>query len=178
MSRERRAWTAQEDDLLRQAVETEDANAQNPSRWFAIAKHIPNRTNKDCRKRWFAKMAPDIVKGAWAPDEDDRLVKAVQINGVRWSLVAAAVGTRNTDQCAKRWNDTLNPAIDRSVWTSETDDLLRQAVQRHGKHWSLIVKTYFPGRTGLSAKNRSYTSCTHRLIKLIMPTQIQFHHTV
>jgi Myb-like DNA-binding domain len=74
-------------------------------------------------------------------------------------------------ECAKRWTDTLNPAIDRTTWTpdavssasldcrdstdiSTQDEILLRAVEEHGKVWTKIVKTYFPGRTGLSAKNR------------------------
>ncbi|KAF8899691.1 Homeodomain-like protein [Mucidula mucida] len=136
-----------------------------PSRWFAIAKHVPGRTNKDCRKRWFAKMASDVVKGGWAPDEDERMGKASRnkvrfdlwrtlIRIFRWSMVAAYVQTRNSDQCAKRWTNTLNPAIDRTTWTPEGDAMLLKAVDEHGKLWTKIVKLYFPGRTGLSAKNR------------------------
>ncbi|TFK36742.1 hypothetical protein BDQ12DRAFT_654112 [Crucibulum laeve] len=157
--RERRSWTAKEDELLRAAVQREDPENPNPSKWHAIAKHVPNRTNKDCRKRWFAKMASDVVKGGWAPDEDEKLVKGIERYGTRWSLVASVVQTRNSDQCAKRWTDTLNPAIDRTTWSAEADDLLLQAVNEHGKVWTKIVKTYFPGRTGLSAKNR-YNSIT------------------
>ncbi|RDB29427.1 Transcriptional activator Myb [Hypsizygus marmoreus] len=159
LCRERRSWTSKEDQLLRDAVEREDPDNPNPSKWHAIAKHVPNRTNKDCRKRWFAKMASDVVKGGWAPDEDEKLVKGIEKYGTRWSLVASVVQTRNSDQCAKRWTDTLNPAIDRTTWTSEADELLLQAVNEHGKVWTKIVKTYFPGRTGLSAKNR-YNSIT------------------
>ncbi|KAK0469405.1 uncharacterized protein EV420DRAFT_29934 [Desarmillaria tabescens] len=159
LSRERRSWTAKEDQLLREAVQREDPGNPNPSKWHAIAKHVPDRTNKDCRKRWFAKMASDVVKGGWAPDEDERLVKAIERYGTRWSLVASLVQTRNSDQCAKRWTDTLNPSIDRTTWTPEGDALLISAVNEHGKLWTKIVKTYFPGRTGLSAKNR-YNSIT------------------
>ncbi|KAL1744687.1 hypothetical protein HDZ31DRAFT_82455 [Schizophyllum fasciatum] len=104
-------------------------------------------------------MATDVVKGGWAPDEDERLVKAIERHGTRWSLVAQVVQTRNSDQCAKRWTDTLNPAIDRTTWTPAQDDLLIRAVNEHGKVWTKIVKTYFPGRTGLAAKNR-YNSIT------------------
>ncbi|PFH50030.1 hypothetical protein AMATHDRAFT_48231 [Amanita thiersii Skay4041] len=153
--RERRSWTAKEDQLLREAVEKEDPENPNPSKWHAIAKHVPNRTNKDCRKRWFAKMASDVVKGGWSPEEDERLVRGIKMYGTRrWSLVASIVQTRNSDQCAKRWTDTLNPAIDRTMWTPEADEMLLKAVAEHGKVWTKIVKTYFPGRTGLSAKNR------------------------
>ncbi|KAF8650301.1 hypothetical protein AX16_005309 [Volvariella volvacea WC 439] len=155
----RRRWTPREDQLLCNAVEKEDPGNPAPSKWHAIAKHVPNRTVKDCKKRWFAKMASDVVKGGWAPDEDERLVQGVERYGTRWSLVASVVQTRNSDQCAKRWADTLNPAINRTSWTPEADELLIQAVNQHGKVWTKIVKTYFPGRTGLSAKNR-YNSIT------------------
>lgn len=100
LCRERRSWTAKEDQLLRDAVErgsytraaiifsslsqsAEDPENPNPSKWHAIAKHVPNRTNKDCRKRWFAKMASDVVKGGWAPDEDEKLVKGIERYGTR-----------------------------------------------------------------------------------------------
>ncbi|KAE9387421.1 hypothetical protein BT96DRAFT_488001 [Gymnopus androsaceus JB14] len=159
MYRERRSWTEEEDRLLRDAVDLEEPGSISPSKWHAIAKHVPNRTNKDCRKRWFAKMASDVVKGGWAPEEDERLVRAIEKYGTRWSLVAACVDTRNSDQCAKRWCDTLNPSILRTRWSAEADTLLLNAVQEHGKLWTKIVRKYFPGRTGLAAKNR-YNSLT------------------
>ncbi|KAF5374027.1 hypothetical protein D9757_010048 [Collybiopsis confluens] len=157
--RERRSWTEEEDQLLRDAVDLEEPGTLNPSKWHAIAKHVPTRTNKDCRKRWFAKMASDVVKGGWAPEEDERLVQAIEKYGTRWSLVSAHVQTRNSDQCAKRWTDTLNPMIDRTRWSAEADALLIKSVQEHGKLWTKIVRIYFPGRTGLAAKNR-YNSIT------------------
>ncbi|KAF9077776.1 hypothetical protein BDP27DRAFT_1397530 [Rhodocollybia butyracea] len=157
--RERRSWTEEEDQLLRDAVDLEEPGSINPSKWHAISKHVPNRTNKDCRKRWFAKMASDVVKGGWAPEEDEKLVKGIEKYGTRWSLVSAYVQTRNSDQCAKRWTDTLNPMIDRTRWSTEADALLLNAVEEHGKLWTKIVRIYFPGRTGLAAKNR-YNSIT------------------
>ncbi|KAJ7767279.1 hypothetical protein B0H16DRAFT_1521530 [Mycena metata] len=175
MNRERRQWTPQEDELLRMAVSREEPGNPAPSKWHAIAQHVPNRTNKDCRKRWYAKMSSDVVKGGWAPDEDQRLLNAIDCYGTRWSLVASMVQTRNSDrrfflsfstvpdllhlECAKRWCDTLNPAIDRTAWSAEADDILIKAVNEHGKVWTKIVGLYFPGRTGLAAKNR-YNSIT------------------
>ncbi|KAF5335266.1 hypothetical protein D9758_016238 [Tetrapyrgos nigripes] len=104
-------------------------------------------------------MSVDIVKGGWSQEEDECLMKAIERYGTKWSMVSSMVKTRNSDQCAKRWTDTLNPSIDRTSWTIEEDALLLEAVQEQGNVWTKIVKTYFPGRTGLAAKNR-YNSIT------------------
>lgn len=54
--------------------------------------------------------------GTWMPAEDNRLKQGVAKYGPRWVVVAAEVGTRNGDQCAKRWNENLNPELDHSPW--------------------------------------------------------------
>jgi hypothetical protein len=65
-----------------------------------------------------------------------------------------------SEECFKRWNDVLDPAIDRSPWTREADRILLLAIGEYGRAWKMIVDTYFPGRTGLDAKNR-YLSSLH-----------------
>jgi len=55
--------------------------------------------------------------GTWLPAEDVRLCEAVAKYGTRWVRVAGEVGSRNGDQCAKRWNENLNPELDHSPWT-------------------------------------------------------------
>lgn len=57
--------------------------------------------------------------GNWGPAEDFRLRQAVSKHGLRWVLVADDVGTRNGDQCAKRWKDKLNPELDHSQWSPD-----------------------------------------------------------
>lgn len=140
--------------MLRAAIKLEEPNTDKPSKWHSIARHVPGRTNKDCRKRWCATMASVVSKGGWSSEEDRKLLDAVEKHGTKWSFVAAMVETRNSGQCAKRWNDTLNPEIDRSAWSSEEDAKLVNAVNTHGTSWTIIVKSYFPGRTALAAKNR------------------------
>ena len=89
--------------------------------WCSVAAHLPNRNNKDCRKRWHYSIAHGhtIRKGTWTREEDQRLRDAVVIHGTRWSKIAQVVGTRNGDQCWKRWYDCLDPQIDKSPWTPE-----------------------------------------------------------
>jgi hypothetical protein len=99
-------------------------------------------------------MASIVSKGGWSSEEDKKLLDAVEKHGTKWSVVASLVETRNSGQCAKRWQDTLNPAIDRSAWSTEEDAKLLDAVENMGTCWTSIVKSYFPGRTALAAKNR------------------------
>ncbi|KAL8919228.1 MAG: hypothetical protein Q9208_006889 [Pyrenodesmia sp. 3 TL-2023] len=140
MGRERRRWTTAEDALLREAIRK--------------AKGVPGRTNKDCRRRWCNILADGTTKGSWTESEDERLSHAVRENGPKWTQVAAAVGTRNSDQCSSHWSLSLNPHIDYSDWTRVEDEKLIQAVKKHGTNWTMIAATSLPNRTTLALKNR------------------------
>ena len=80
---------------------------------------MPGRTNKDCRKRFHYKVSSNANRGAWTRTEDERLRGAVQKYGFKWCRVAIDVGTRNGDQCSKRWQNTIDPRIDHSAWSSQ-----------------------------------------------------------
>ncbi|KAK3330706.1 Homeodomain-like protein, partial [Apodospora peruviana] len=149
----RQVWTPAEDSLLARAVAKEKPQ-NGPISWCSVAAHLPGRNNKDCRKRWHYSIAHSIRKGTWTREEDQRLRDAVAIHGTRWSKIANLVGTRNGDQCWKRWYDCLDPKIDKSPWTAEEDMKLLRTVAKHGRNWTGIVNKHFPNRTSLSAKNR------------------------
>ncbi|KAL4783566.1 hypothetical protein BJX76DRAFT_368315 [Aspergillus varians] len=143
MIRPRRNWTAEEDGILKREVRRVQAESDNIS-WHEIASFLPGRTNKDCRKRWYGTAAAKVKKGPWTEAEDERLRRAIEHHGTKWSVVASVVATRLPDQCSKRWSHAINPDIDHSPWTSD----------EHGHYWQQIVSLYFPGRTSLAAKNR------------------------
>ncbi|KAH8689673.1 hypothetical protein BGW36DRAFT_74579 [Talaromyces proteolyticus] len=150
-SRSRNLWSAEEDGILRGLVEAYEKDKVD---WRVIASYLPGRNNKDCRKRWHYRVSASMNLGPWSQAEDELLKLGIQRYGTHWSRVAQVVGTRNGDQCFKRWNDVLDPAIDRSPWTREEDRLLLLAINKYGRAWKQIVDAYFPGRTGLDAKNR------------------------
>ncbi|KAK1826878.1 Homeodomain-like protein, partial [Podospora conica] len=122
--------------------------------WHKVAIHLPGRNNKDCRKRWHYSLANTLRKGTWNKEEDAKLLEAVERYGFRWSKVAKVVGSRNGDQCWKRYFDALDPRIDKSPWTEAEDERLLLAVESNGRKWTEIVTKHFPNRTSLSAKNR------------------------
>ncbi|KAF2280129.1 ketoacyl-synt-domain-containing protein [Westerdykella ornata] len=160
MSRTVKKWTPEEDEILLQQVTL--LSTQNKVKdWTAIASAIPGRSNKDCRKRWCNHLVGGLRKGPWDPSEDRRLSIGVKEYGPQWPLVAEEVGTRSADQCAKRWQHSLDPSLDHSKWTEEEDKELLDAVKKHGRAWKHIQTQYFPGRATNNVKNR-YTTLTRK----------------
>jgi hypothetical protein len=56
-------WTAEEDDLLRSAVQ--QYGGRN---WKKISDQIPERTDVQCLHRWQKVLRPGLVKGPWTPE--------------------------------------------------------------------------------------------------------------
>ncbi|PSN71244.1 hypothetical protein BS50DRAFT_570638 [Corynespora cassiicola Philippines] len=155
-----RKWTVAEDQKLREEVEAQMSEGEVKD-WCRVANKLPGRTNKDCRKRWFNSVAGGLKKGQWSKSEDLLLAQGVQQFGQRWTLVAGHVGSRSADQCAKRWQQSLDPDLDRSEWRDSDDKILIEAVQRLGRHWKDIQRDHFQGRSKNCIKNR-YTVLKRR----------------
>ncbi|KAL9031135.1 MAG: hypothetical protein Q9196_000811 [Gyalolechia fulgens] len=95
-----------------------------------------------------------VKTGTWLPAENTRLRQAVAKYGTRWVKVASEVGTRNGDQCAKRWNENLNPELDHSPWTPEEDERLLTMVKTYGHNWKFMAHSFLELRAPLALKNR------------------------
>ncbi|KAL2166075.1 hypothetical protein VTG60DRAFT_3309 [Thermothelomyces hinnuleus] len=160
MGRTKRNWTPHEDALLRAAVNDALANSR-PLLWRDLAKAVPGRTNKDCRRRWWNALAEGIAKGPWSEREDERLIEAVRKYGTQWSLVAQAVGSRNSEQCSSHWAQVLDPSINYCDWSREEDEALLHAVLTHGTNWTKIAATHVPKRTTLALKNSSAAGASY-----------------
>ncbi|KAL2285081.1 hypothetical protein FJTKL_08327 [Diaporthe vaccinii] len=151
--RQRRAWTAHEDELLRNAVNKATLQSRGLV-WRELAKSVPGRTNKDCRRRWWNSLAGLTSKGQWSESEDERMLEAFAKYGPQWTLVAAAVGTRHPDQCSSHWTQVLDPSINHSDWTPAEDETLCRAVNMQGTNWASIAAEHVPRRPPLALKNR------------------------
>jgi myb proto-oncogene protein len=157
----RRAWTSEEDTKLAYAVETtgkKKCGEEYKTDWVAIAVLVPDRTKKQCKKRWHYTShsksdEPTARVGKWTVDEDSTMKDAVEKhNGKNWEAIAALVPGRSKRQCMKRWHDFLHPKSDETTarvgkWTTEEDAELTDAVEKHkGGDWAAI-STLVPGRT-------------------------------
>ena len=79
----------------------------------------------------------------WSPQEDSKLIKAIDKYGTdNWGVIAKEVGNgRTRGQCSQRWSRCLNPDILHGKWTPEEEKTLLELVRIHGtKAWKKITE--------------------------------------
>ena len=135
----------------------EDPHNPNPSKWHAISKHVPNRTNKDCRKRWFAKMASDVVKGGWSPQEDEKLVSGIERYGTRYEFYLLSMDVWYYLTCSQ--------VVTRCICRSN----------KKQRSWVQYLSYVTPSRDFWSAphKNAQRGGQTHSILQLIARRGLQ-----
>ena len=66
--------------------------------WHEVAKRVPGRDNKDCRKRYHNELGGKVRKGTWTKNEDEQLKAYVQQYGTQWAVIAREMETRSADR--------------------------------------------------------------------------------
>lgn len=99
--------------------------------------------------------------GIWSIAEDDMLVSILNKGSKKWGMIAnflnkeihKSLKIRTGKMCKERWNNYLNPLINRGPWTTEEDEKALKYFVIYGNKWSKISK-FIENRTESAVKNR------------------------
>lgn len=108
-----------------------------------------------------ALQTPRHKKRIFTKEEDEKILKYVNIYGQNWKEIASMIDGRTEKQCRERYRTYLNPSIRKDPFTPDEDALLIALYNSYGPKWAEISK-HFIGRSDNMLKNRFNYHIIHR----------------
>jgi hypothetical protein len=68
---------------------------------------VPTRTSKQCRERWFDRLAPELKRTPFEPWEDEIISEKQREVGNKWSVIANYLPGRSPGAVKNRWYSGL-----------------------------------------------------------------------
>lgn len=151
----RKEWTeAEEEKLINAAIKNNESN------WNEIAKSVKYRSAYQCFVHYRTVLAKRNAEkvSRWTAEEDELLLRLIKENSIgshiNWARVLSNMPSRNNQQIYYRYRFTLNPEINRSLFTVEEDCILMAAVKEYGQNFQNFPLNLLPGRNLVQIRNR------------------------
>ncbi|KAM7263089.1 hypothetical protein ACFE04_000772 [Oxalis oulophora] len=96
-------WTSSEDSIL---IEYVKKNGEG--NWNSVQKHSGlSRCGKSCRLRWTNHLRPDLKKGAFTEEEEQKIVELHAKMGNKWARMATYLPGRTDNEIKNYWNTRI-----------------------------------------------------------------------
>jgi hypothetical protein len=116
--------------------------------------HFPGKSPQEVVNHWLKVLNPDLIKGNWTAEEDQKILTWVDGNGTNmWARLAETMPGRIGKQVRERYHNLLRPDLKKSDWSSGEDMMVIHLQRQLGNKWAKIAEL-LPGRTDNSVKNR------------------------
>ncbi|CAD8104414.1 unnamed protein product [Paramecium sonneborni] len=151
--------------------------------WNNISEIIAFKDSLNCQFKWFSHLRIIPSNKNWLPEEDKLLYKIMTKEpNIKWFEVqyemfiqSQGIYFRKAKQYRERWNNYLNPQVNRGIWTELDDYNLLQITLVEGLRWSNISKK-LKNRTENQVKNR-FKSIINKEKKIVqIPSELQQDH--
>ncbi|KAM4576135.1 snRNA-activating protein complex subunit 4 isoform 1-T1 [Odontesthes bonariensis] len=152
------SWSKEEVQQLKEV-----SRRHEERHWESIAQELgTGRTAFMCLQMFQRFVSVSLKRKIWTPEEDvllRELVDKMRIgNFIPYTQMSYFMEGRDPGQLIYRWNQVLDPSLKKGPWTKEEDQLLLNAVARHGEKSWWKVRLEVPGRTDGGCRDR-YLDC-------------------
>lgn len=141
-------WTEDQDNLLINLAKSLHLR----KKWIFLEKYFPGRSSADLYFRYL-KINPQIKKGKWTEQENDKLKNLVSQFGFNWAFIAKIMRNRNCKQIRSHYENYLRDNLLNKNFTEQEDDKLIKFHKFLGNKWSKYLE-FFSDRSAKMIENR------------------------
>ena len=140
-------WTDEEDFMLLNLVDNKYGK-----KWRFIAMHFPKKSKFECYTRHI-QINPNIKKGKWSQEEDDKIINLVKEHGYDWAKISNLIRNRTSKQIRSRYIYYLDDGLNKSEFTQEEDEMVKKLFPIFKTNWAKYIN-YLPNRSAKIIQNR------------------------
>jgi len=111
------SWRKEEDKQIIELVKN------NGKSWSKIAKILSTRNGKQIRDRFINVLDPEIKKGKFTKEEDEKLVSLYLLHGPKWATISKCYNDRTADMIKNRFHSSIKRKVEEEYKTTRDESM-------------------------------------------------------